>query len=243
MERKEFDFYESLKEISNEIENCEDYQDSIILKKLIYFTSCEIATFFTDNIFISDKLKFKSFDDNKKFTKVMLDILYQILKQFSLYPFRCIINLFETLNLGNYEIDSMIFFLKTELTFYFTHQLVMVIIKEELSIELYEINFRKKFNEGFNNMKDLIKLIPLFALCSNNEKMENISIPDSDYNIMINIFRINCPEDFKNSINKTLSSSGILPPIRNRPLSNSSDHFFTTLMEDKKSQTSLDVNK
>ena len=62
-----FDFYAYLQSISSEIETNDDYNIDIILKKIIFYSSCEIASLFMDDIFILSKTKFKSFDDNKKY--------------------------------------------------------------------------------------------------------------------------------------------------------------------------------
>ena len=67
-----FDFYAYLQSISSEIETNDDYNIDIILKKIIFYSSCEIASLFMDDIFILSKTKFKSFDDNKKY-KFKLD--------------------------------------------------------------------------------------------------------------------------------------------------------------------------
>ena len=163
-----FDFYAYLQSISSEIETNDDYNIDIILKKIIFYSSCEIASLFMDDIFILSKTKFKSFDDNKKYNKVMLDILYQTLKQFSPFPFKSIVNLYETLAIGNFDTTSMVFYIKTILSFYFTHEIVVKKI-EITSIQQYESQFKKMFIEGYEKMKELLHVIPLIELNNDTE--------------------------------------------------------------------------
>ena len=77
-EKNTFDFYKSLEKIINEMESEEEYNDIIILKKLLFTILCELSTFFLDNVFLISKLKFENFDDNKSYTNVLGDIVYQI---------------------------------------------------------------------------------------------------------------------------------------------------------------------
>ncbi len=120
-EKNTFDFYNYLEKIINEMESEEEYNDIIILKKLLFTILCELSTFFLDNVFLIAKLKFDNFDDNKSYSNVLGDIVYQIGKNFNTFQFRAIINLYETMVLGGFEKDSLIFFIKVVLCFYFTH--------------------------------------------------------------------------------------------------------------------------
>ena len=95
-EKNTFDFYKSLEKIINEMESEEEYNDIIILKKLLFTILCELSTFFLDNVFLISKLKFENFDDNKSYSNVLGDIVYQIGKNFNTFQFRAIINLYET---------------------------------------------------------------------------------------------------------------------------------------------------
>ena len=108
-EKNSFEFYNYLKKIINEMESEEEYNEIIILKKLLFTILCELSTFFLDNVFLISKLKFQNFSDNKSFAKVLEDILYQIAKQMNIFIFRSIINTFETMRLGNFDNNSMIF--------------------------------------------------------------------------------------------------------------------------------------
>ena len=121
-DKNSFDFYTYLKKIINEMESEEEYNEIIILKKLLFIILCELSTFFLDNVFLISKLKFENFKDNKSYSNVLGDIIYQIGKNFNIFQLRVIINLYETLSLGGFEKESLIFFIKAVLCFYFTHQ-------------------------------------------------------------------------------------------------------------------------
>ena len=136
-----FDFYEKVKEIISEYESDLDKLDekqnstdnnnndsnnqntiqndpeldniiSTTLKKLIFAVACELSSYFMDNVFLISKIKFQNFSDNKSFSKVLEDILYQIIKQINIFSFRAIINIFETMRLGNFDKNSMAFLSK-----------------------------------------------------------------------------------------------------------------------------------
>lgn len=214
MENKnEFDFFSALETIIKEIEVNDDYDDNLILKKLIFYTSCEIASFFMDDIFLILKLKFSNFEDNKKYNKVMLDILYQILKQFSPFPYKAIVNLYETLSIGNFETESMIFFFRVLLTFYFTHQKIMIKDNDVSSLQQYEIQFKKYFNDGLKQMNELINVIPMIEL---NDDKEDKSIEK--------LFRIEYSDEKKAVILRPLKVKG----YNNTSMTKSQDTFFLT---------------
>ena len=217
-----FDFYTKLKEIISKYESDLDDLDtketqlgknanteielndiiSITLKKIIFAISCELSSLFMDNVFLISKLKFQNFSDNKSFAKVLEDILYQIAKQINIFPFRAIINIFETLRLGNFDNDSMIFFIKILLVFYFVHTHILVNLEKNIgNKDDYEINFKKNFEKGFNDMKEMIKLIPLVELIINE-----------DENLIYTIMRIDdIPE--KNKERPNTGNVG-LPPVK-----------------------------
>ena len=223
-----FDFYSKISEIISQYELDLDKLDSkesqlgknannekeineiisITLKKIIFAISCELSSLFMDNVFLISKLKFQNFSDNKSFAKVLEDILYQIAKQINIFPFRSIINIFETLRLGNFDNDSMIFFIKIILTFYFIHTRILLNIEQGIGDkDEYEINFKKNFEKGFNDMKEMIKVIPLVELILNQ-----------DENLIYTVMRIEDINDKKkerpistkwgNNINNTL------PPVK-----------------------------
>ena len=235
MEKKEqsqiqkFDFYSKIKEIisqyeseldqidSEEIKNGKNanYQKkidnivSITLKKIIYAIACELSSLFMDNVFLISKLKFQNFSDNKSFAKVLEDILYQIAKQMNIFIFRAIINIFETMRLGNFDNNSMIFFIKIILTFYFVHTHILIDLESGTGNNLdYEINFKNNFEKGFNDMKEMLKVIPLVELTINK-----------DENLIYVVLRI---EDINDKIKekerplstKSSSSTGVLPPVK-----------------------------
>ena len=159
-----FDFYSKIKEIISQYESDLDKIDSeevtigknansqqkidniisITLKKIIFSIACELSNIFMDNVFLISKLKFQNFSDNKSFAKVLEDILYQIAKQLNIFIFRAIINIFETLRLGNFDNNSMVFFIKILLTFYFVHTHILLDLENGIGInDEYEINFKK----------------------------------------------------------------------------------------------------
>ena len=117
-----FDFYEKIKEIileyESELDKLDEKQDnidnsdnndnnqniiqndpeldniiSITLKKIIFAIACELSSYFMDNVFLISKIKFQNFSDNKSFSKVLEDILYQIIKQINIFSFKAIINI------------------------------------------------------------------------------------------------------------------------------------------------------
>jgi len=224
-----FDFYSKIKEIISQYESDLDKIDSeeltigknansqqkideiisITLKKIIFSIACELSSIFMDNVFLISKLKFQNFSDNKSFAKVLEDILYQIAKQLNIFIFRAIIGIFETLRLGNFDNNSMVFFIKILLTFYFVHTHILLDIDSGIGENYeYEINFKKNFEKGFNDMKEMIKVIPLVELIINE-----------DENLIYTILRI---EDINDKINekerplstKSGTSTGGLPPVK-----------------------------
>ena len=158
-----------------------------------------------DNVFLISKLKFKNFQDNKSFAKVLEDILYQISKQLNLFIFRSIINIFETMRLGHFDNDSMIFFIKILLTFYYTHMLVISNIEKDIgNKEKYDINFKNNFEQGFNDMKGMVQLIPLVELIINK-----------DEELIYTVMRIDDIDNKnKQRPNSTKIRNGELPPIK-----------------------------
>ena len=234
MEKKEtsqtqiFDFYSKIKEIISQYEKALDEIDSkesisgktansdkdlndiisITLKKIIFAISCELSSLFMDNVFLISKLKFQNFSDNKSFAKVLEDILYQIAKQFNIFIFRAIINIFETMRLGNFDNNSMVFFIKIILTFYFVHNHILIDIEKGIGTKnSYEINFKKNYEKGFNDMQEMIKVIPLVELIMNE-----------DEKIIYTILRI---EDINDENQERPSSTKIgmdnsigLPPVK-----------------------------
>jgi len=213
-EKNTFDFYNCLGKIINEMESEEEYNDIIILKKLLFTTLCELSTFFLDNVFLISKLKFENFDDNKSYSNVLGDIVYQIGKNFNTFQFRAIINLYETLVLGGFEKDSLIFFIKVVLCFYFTHQKTLNKLSENYTIYQYENAFKANYFQGFKDMKSLLNVIPMVEL-GNSE--------DDDY--LIQIFRINNDDNKNNPLSKSVTS---LPPIKQKGYNNTGDNFFQT---------------
>ena len=224
-----FDFYSKIKEIISQYESDLDKIDSeevtigknansqqkidniitITLKKIIFSIACELSSIFMDNVFLISKLKFQNFSDNKSFAKVLEDILYQIAKQLNIFIVRAIINIFETLRLGNFGNNSMVFFIKILLTFYFVHTHILLDLENGIGVnDEYEINFKKNYEKGFNDMKEFIKVIPLVELIINE-----------DENLIYTILRI---EDIKDKIKekerplstKSGTSTGGLPPVK-----------------------------
>ena len=216
-----FDFYTKLKEIISQYELDLDNLDTketqlgknvnvdlelndiitITLKKIIFAISCELSSLFMDNVFLISKLKFQNFSDNKSFAKVLEDILYQIAKQINIFPFRAIINIFETLRLGNFDNDSMIFFIKILLVFYFIHTHILINLEKNIGTkDDYEINFKKNFDKGFTDMKEIIKLIPLVELIKNE-----------DENLIYTVMRI---DDIKENKERPNTGGTGLPPVK-----------------------------
>ena len=229
-----FDFYEKVKEIISEYESDLDKLDekqnstdnnnndsnnqniiqndpeldniiSITLKKLIFAVACELSSYFMDNVFLISKIKFQNFSDNKSFSKVLEDILYQIIKQINIFSFRAIINIFETMRLGNFDKNSMAFFIKILLTFYFVHTRSLINLPENATKGQYEVNFKKNYNKGFSDMKSMISLIPLVELIENE-----------DENLISSILRIeDIPDNYQERPSSTVSSASTsLPPIK-----------------------------
>jgi len=213
-EKNSFEFYNYLKKIINEMESEEEYNEIIILKKLLFTILCELSTFFLDNVFLISKLKFENFKDNKSYSNVLGDIIYQIGKNFNTFQFRAIINLYETLVLGGFEKDSLIFFIKVVLCFYFTHQKTLNKLSENYTIYQYENAFKANYFQGFKDMKSLLNVIPMIEL-GNSE--------DDDY--LIQIFRINNDDNKNNPLSKSVTS---LPPIKQKGYNNTGDNFFQT---------------
>ncbi len=219
-----FDIYEKLKEIISEYESDLDAYDkdpnnenndeskdkeevskivSLTLRKIIFISCCELSSYFMDNVFLISKLKFQNFSDNKSFEKVLEDILYQIAKQLNTFSFRAIINLFETMQIGNFQNDSMIFFLKVLLTFYYTHTRSLMRLPESVNKFQYEVIFKQNFDKGLNDMNSLLKLIPLVELTDNADD-ELISI----------VLRIDdIPDNFSERPSTTASTTS-LPPVK-----------------------------
>ena len=234
MEKKEtsqipiFDFYSKIKEIISQYETSLDEMDSkesltgknanseqelnqiisITLKKIIFAISCELSSLFMDNVFLISKIKFQNFSDNKSFAKVIEDILYQIAKQFNIFIFRVIINIFETMRLGNFDNNSMIFFIKIILTFYFVHSHVLMDVETGVGIKYnYEINFKKNYEKGFNDMQEMIKVIPLVELIMNeDEKLIYTILRIEDINDKL--------EERPSSTKSGIDSSVGLPPVK-----------------------------
>ena len=213
-EKNSFEFYNYLKKIINEMESEEEYNEIIILKKLLFTILCELSTFFLFYFFLISKLKFENFEDNKSYSNVLGDIIYQIGKNFNTFQYRVIINLYETLILGGFEKDSLIFFIKVVLCFYFTHQKALNKLSENYTIYQYENAFKGNYFQGFKDMKSLLKVIPMIEL-SNSE--------DDDF--LIQIFRINNDDNKNNLMSKSVTS---LPPIKQKSYKSTGDNFFQT---------------
>ena len=233
MEKKEtdkntqiFDFYTKIKEIISEYESELDELDikennnknnpnsiqepelkkiiEITLKKLMFAVACELSSYFMDNVFLISKIKFQNFSDNKSFSKVLEDILYQIVKQINIFPFRAIINIFETMRLGNFEKNSMVFFIKILLTFYFVHLRISINLPEGVTRGQYEVIFKKNYEKGLSDMKSMINLIPLVELIENE-----------DENLIWSILRIeDIPDNCQERPSSTLSTNTSLPPVK-----------------------------
>jgi len=221
----DFDFYERLKEIIKEYEldldKLDSLQDnnnqnnkenieldniiSLALKKIIFAVSCELSSYFMDDVFLISKIKFQNFSDNKTFSKVLEDILYQIAKQINIFPFKAIINIFETIRLGNFDTKSMAFFIKILLTFYFVHTRVLMNVPENVTKGQYEVTFKKTYNKGFDDMKNMITIIPLVELIENE-----------DENLIYSIFRVeDLPDTYQERPPSSTSNiSTSLPPIK-----------------------------
>ena len=227
-----YDLYDNLRIVIEEIETDTNFDLNIILKKIIFLVSCDLSSLFLDDIFLISKLKFQAFTDSKKFNKVMLDILYQILKQFNMFQYKCIINLFETLSIGNYENESMIFFLKVLLTFYYMHQIVMRKIKyEEFSIEIYNKYFKEYFMDGMVQMKTLLSVIPIIEI---NQ--------DKDDLLIFKVFRIDNEDTLEAKTSSRIQTPTTLGPVKVKSYSQSKlsesmqfskeqDNFFMTDMK------------
>ena len=233
MEKKEtdkntsiFDFYTRIKEIISEYESDLDKLDekqnnnnnnenniqedpeldniiSLTLKKLIFAVACELSSYFMDNVFLISKIKFQNFSDNKSFSKVLEDILYQIVKQINVFSFKSIINIFETMRLGNFEKNSMVFFFKILLTFYFVHTRSLINLPESVTKGQYEVIFKKNYDKGFNDMKSMISVIPLVELMEND-----------DENLIWSIMRIEDIPDNYQERPSTSSTNTSLPPVK-----------------------------
>ena len=234
MEKKEtdknssiFDFYSKIKEIISDYESDLDKLDenqnnndnnqnttmddpelnniiSITLKKLIFAVACELSSYFMDNVFLISKIKFQNFSDNKSFSKVLEDILYQIVKQINIFSFKAIINIFETIRLGNFDNNSMVFFFKILLTFYFVHTRSLINLPNNATKGQYEVIFKKNYNKGLSDMKSMISLIPLVELIENE-----------DENLILSILRIeDIPDEYIERPSSKLSTSTSLPPVK-----------------------------
>ena len=89
----------------------------------------------------------------------------------NIFIFRSIINTFETMRLGNFDNNSMIFFIKIILTFYFVHTHILIDLESGKGNNFdYEINFKNNFEKGFNDMKGMLKIIPLVELTINKDE-------------------------------------------------------------------------
>ncbi len=130
------------------------------------------------------------------------------------FKLRVIINLYETLSLGGFEKESLIFFIKAVLCFYFTHQKALNELPDNYSIYQYENIFKSNDFQGFKDMKSLLKVIPMIEL-SNSE--------DDDF--LIQIFRINNDDNKNNLMSKSVTS---LPPIKQKSYNSTGDNFFQT---------------
>ena len=219
-----FDFYSKIQEIISEYESDLDKLDNklnnskekaneeqevnniviICLKKITFAISCELSSYFMDNVFIISKLKFQNFSDNKSFSKVLEDILYQIVKQLNTFAFKAIINIFETLRLGNFDKSSLVFFIKMLLTFYYVHTRTLMDIPEGVTKEQYEILFKKNYSKGLDDMKSMISLIPLVELTQEN-----------DEELIYSILRIDdIPDNLKERPSSNISKNTPLPPLK-----------------------------
>ena len=221
-----FDFYSKVKEIITDYESDLDKLDekqnnnnnnenniqedpeldniiSLTLKKLIFAVACELSSYFMDNVFLISKIKFQNFSDNKSFSKVLEDILYQIVKQINVFSFKSIINIFETMRLGNFEKNSMVFFFKILLTFYFVHTRSSINLPESVTKGQYEVIFKKNYVKGFNDMKSMISVIPLVELMEND-----------DENLIWSIMRIEDIPDNYQERPSTSSTNTSLPPVK-----------------------------
>ena len=229
-----FDFYSKLKEIISEYESDLDKLDSfesnaninnsnennnqneikeneeitkivsLTLRKILFAVACELSSYFMDNVFLISKLKFQNFLDNKSFEKVLENILYKIVKQINIFSFRAIINLFETMQIGNFSNDNMIFFIKVLLTFYFGHTRTLIQLPEGANKYQYEAIFKKNYEKSLEDMKSLIKIIPLIELTQND-----------DENLIKTILRINdLPDSVQERPTSTISTNSSLPPVK-----------------------------
>ena len=101
----------------------------------------------------------------------MEGILYQIAKQLNIFIFRAKINIFETMPLVNFDKNYMIFYIKIILTFYFVHTHILIDLENVTGNNLeYEIGFGDNFGKGFNDMKQMIEVIPVVELIINKDE-------------------------------------------------------------------------
>ena len=101
----------------------------------------------------------------------MEGILYQIAKQLNIFIFRAKINIFETMPLVNFDKNYMIFFIKIILTFYFVHTHILIDLENVTGNNLeYEIGLGDNFGKGFNDMKQMIEVIPVVELIINKDE-------------------------------------------------------------------------
>lgn len=225
MESNEFNFYSHLLIIIKELEEKDDYDDNVILKRLIYISSCELSSCFLDNVFVTSKIKFNNFENNKKYSKAMLDMLYQILRGFNAFQYKSVVNLFETLSLGNFATNDMVFFLKVLLTFYFTHEITLLSLEANFLINDYEVVFKDKYKEGVDKINGMLRTIPLLVL-----------FEADDEEFISTIFRI--------QIDDNRRSNSTLPPVKQRNLNKSLNNsgFFTTSVTKVKHEPEISKN-
>ena len=107
------------------------------------------------------------------------------------------------MRLGNFEKNSMVFFIKILLTFYFAHLRSSINLPEGVTRGQYEVIFKKNYEKGLSDMKSMINLIPLVELIENE-----------DENIIYSILRIeDIPDEYQERPNSTTSTSTSLPPV------------------------------
>ena len=250
---KKFDYIQKLKEICEEIEGENEFNVEIILKKILFYTAIELSTFFCDNVFVLLKIKFCNFSENKSYEKVLEDIFYQISKNFKPIQYLSVVNLFETLQLGNFQQEAMVFFIKNLLVFYFVHLRIVNEIQKEFDEENrkenggnsggfvgYEEMFGRYFEGGLKEMSSLLKTIPLIEFIDSDDKSEEnyikiiFKITENEGKIYVksNSNTSKSAKKSKNNSNEliesTMSNSSALPPVKIKSKQTKAEHFFTT---------------
>ena len=90
------------------------------------------------------------------------------------------------------------------MTFYYIHTRTLIGIPEGVTKAQYEVIFKKNYNKGYNDMKNMISLIPLVELIENE-----------DENLIWSILRIeDIPDSYQERPSSTLSTSTSLPPVK-----------------------------